>query len=157
VAVCQDNEVPYVSYRGSLDRLNTDEYEVMKTHAALGARLLSDSEAPVMKMAMVIAETHHERWDGTGYPAKLSGKEIPLVGRIVAVADVFDALTHDRPYKSAWPVDQALAEIERGDGTQFDPAVVAALLPSHADADAENILPARGVGDPQDYPTGVGS
>ncbi len=138
-------------------KLSADEYAVMKTHAALGARLLSDSEAPVIKMAMVIAETHHERWDGTGYPAKLSGKDIPLVGRIVAVADVFDALTHDRPYKSAWPVDQALAEIERGDGTQFDPAVVAALLPIHADADAENILPARGVGDPQDCPTGGGS
>jgi putative two-component system response regulator len=108
--------------------------------------LLSDSEAPVIKMAMVIAETHHERWDGTGYPAKLSGEEIPLVGRIVAVADVFDALTHDRPYKSAWPVDQALAEIERGDGTQFDPAVVAALVPIHADADAGD---ARGLGGPQ--------
>jgi putative two-component system response regulator len=82
----------------------------------------------------VIAASHHERWDGTGYPAGLAGKAIPRVGRIVAVADVFDALIHDRPYKPAWPVEQAIAEIERAAGSQFDPAVVAAFLAMQKDA-----------------------
>ena len=109
-------------------KLTAQEYEVMKTHAALGARLLSGSSSPVLQMATVIAATHHERWDGTGYPAGLAGEAIPLVGRVVAVADVFDALTHDRPYKSAWPVEQAIAEIQRAGGSQFDPRVVAAFL-----------------------------
>lgn len=94
-------------------KLSAEEYEVMKTHAELGARLLSGSSSPVLQMAAVIAATHQERWDGTGYPAGLAGEGIPLVGRIVAVADVFDALTHDRPYKSAWPTEQAIAEIRR--------------------------------------------
>jgi len=114
-------------------RLTAQEYEVMKTHAALGARLLSDSSSPVLQMAAVIAASHHERWDGTGYPAGLAGEAIPLVGRVVAVADVFDALTHDRPYKSAWPVEQAIAEIQRSAGSQFDARVVAAFLAIHND------------------------
>jgi PAS domain S-box-containing protein len=109
-------------------KLSAEEYEVMKTHTTLGARLLSGSRSPVLRMATTIAETHHERWDGAGYPAELDGEAIPLVGRIVAVADVFDALTHVRPYKSAWPVDRAIAEIQRAAGTQFDPTVVAAFL-----------------------------
>jgi len=115
-------------------KLSAVEYEVMKTHAALGARLLSDSNSPVLQMAAVIAATHHERWDGTGYPEGLAGEAIPLVGRVVAVADVFDALTHDRPYKSAWSVEQAIAEIQRAAGSQFDPCVVAAFLAMHKDA-----------------------
>jgi putative two-component system response regulator len=82
----------------------------------------------VLQTAAVIAATHHERWDGTGYPKGLSSEAIPLVGRIVAVADVFDALTHDRPYKLAWSVEDAIAEIGRGAGTQFDPRVVTAFL-----------------------------
>jgi PAS domain S-box-containing protein len=109
-------------------KLTAQEYEVMKTHAALGARLLSDSSSPVLQMAAVIAATHHERWDGAGYPAGLAGEAIPLVGRVVAVADVFDALTHDRPYKSAWPVAEAIAEIKRASGSQFDPRVAGAFL-----------------------------
>jgi PAS domain S-box-containing protein len=115
-------------------KLTAQEYELMKTHAALGERLLSGSGSPVLQMAAVIAATHHERWDGTGYPAGLAGEAIPLVGRVVAVADVFDALTHDRPYKSAWPVEQAIAEIQRSAGSQFDPRVVAAFLTMHQDA-----------------------
>jgi hypothetical protein len=115
-------------------KLSAEEYEVMKTHAELGARLLSGSSSPVLQMATVIAASHHERWDGAGYPAGLAKKAIPLVGRIVAVADVFDALTHDRPYKSAWPVEQAIAEIERAAGSQFDPGVVAAFLAIQKDS-----------------------
>jgi PAS domain S-box-containing protein len=115
-------------------RLTPEEHVVMETHAELGARLLGGSKAPVLQMASVIAASHHERWDGAGYPAKLAGEAIPLVGRIVAVADVFDALTHDRPYKSAWPVEQAIAEIQRGAGSQFDARVVGAFLAGHEDA-----------------------
>jgi PAS domain S-box-containing protein len=114
-------------------KLTPQEYEVMTTHAALGARLLSGSSSPVLRMATVIAASHQERWDGSGYPAGLAGEAIPLVGRVVAVADVFDALTHDRPYKSAWPVEQAIAEIGRASGSQFDPRVVAAFLTMHED------------------------
>jgi PAS domain S-box-containing protein len=111
--------------------LTAREHDVMKTHAALGARVLSGSHAPVLVMAAVIAASHHEHWDGTGYPLGLAGEAIPLVGRIVAVADVFDALTQDRPYKPAWPLDKALAEMQRSAGSQFDPRVVAAFLTTH--------------------------
>lgn len=108
--------------------LTAEEAEIMKTHAALGARLLYGTGSPVLQMAASVAATHHEWWNGGGYPVGLAGERIPITGRIVAVADVFDALTHDRPYKPAWPVSQAVARIERGAGTQFDPSVVAAFL-----------------------------
>jgi PAS domain S-box-containing protein/putative nucleotidyltransferase with HDIG domain len=111
--------------------LSAQEYEIMKTHAALGASLLSGSGSPVLQVATVIAASHHERWDGGGYPAGLAGEAIPLVGRVTAVADVFDVLTHDRPYKSAWTVEQAVVEIQRAAGSQFDPRVVAAFLTTH--------------------------
>ncbi len=100
----------------------------MQTHTILGARLLTGSGSPVLQMATLIAESHHEWWDGKGYPHGISGEAIPLVGRIVTVADVFDALTHDRPYKSAWPVTRAITEIKNEAGSHFDPKVVAAFL-----------------------------
>ncbi|HEX7089833.1 MAG TPA: HD domain-containing phosphohydrolase [Longimicrobiales bacterium] len=109
-------------------QLGEREFEVMRTHTYIGARILSGSRFPLLDVAATIALTHHERWDGTGYPKGLRGESIPMVGRIVAVADVFDALTHDRPYKAAWPVEDALAEIERQAGRQFDPQVVEAFL-----------------------------
>ncbi len=108
-------------------RLTPDEFEVMKTHARIGAQILEGSSSAVLEMSATIAATHHERWDGQGYPDGLSGERIPLVGRITAMADVFDALTHDRPYKAAWPVQDAVTEIRRLDGLHFDPAVVAAF------------------------------
>ena len=108
--------------------LASDEFEVMKTHAALGSGLLAGTRSPVLEMGSVIAGSHHERWDGTGYPSGLARETIPLAGRVVAVADVFDALTHDRPYKHAWSPGRAIAEIERASGSQFDPRVVAAFL-----------------------------
>jgi putative two-component system response regulator len=116
--------------------LASDEYEVMKTHAALGSGLLSGTRSPVLEMGSVIAGSHHERWDGTGYPSGLAAERIPLAGRVVAVADVFDALTHDRPYKHAWSAARAVAEIERASGSQFDPRVVAAFLELHDTAPA---------------------
>ena len=108
-------------------RLTPDEFEIMKTHAALGAALLSHSLSPLMQCAEIIARTHHERFDGTGYPHQISGQAIPLEGRIAAVIDVFDALTHERPYKKAWTIDAALQEIQSCAGTHFDPQIVAAF------------------------------
>jgi putative two-component system response regulator len=115
------------------NKLTEQEYELVKTHAMLGAHLLSESSSPVLQLAAVIAASHHERWDGTGYPAGLAGEAIPLPGRVVAVADVFDALIHDRPYKSLWPAEQAIAEIRRGAASQFDQLVVAAFLDMQGD------------------------
>lgn len=108
-------------------KLTAEEYDAMKHHTRIGAEILGDGRSRLLKLSEEIALTHHERWDGTGYPAGLKGDEIPISGRIVAVADVFDALTHVRPYKSAWPPDRALAEIKRLSGSHFDPDVVAAL------------------------------
>jgi PAS domain S-box-containing protein/putative nucleotidyltransferase with HDIG domain len=108
--------------------LTAEERKEMQNHARVGARLLSGSNSPVLRMAAVIAASHHERWDGTGYPDATSGERIPLEGRIVAVADVFDALTHDRPYKQAWPLEQAIVEIRQMAGGHFDPRVAAAFL-----------------------------
>jgi HD-GYP domain-containing protein (c-di-GMP phosphodiesterase class II) len=108
--------------------LTTAEWEVMKTHTTIGADLLAGSRSPLVQMGEVIARTHHERWDGGGYPAGLAGEDIPLVGRICAVCDVFDALISVRPYKRAWSVAEALAEIARESGQHFDPRL-AALLP----------------------------
>jgi putative two-component system response regulator len=109
-------------------RLDQQEIGTVQAHTTIGARILSGSTEPLLKLAADIAETHHERWDGAGYPCGMSGEAIPLVGRIVAVADVFDALTHRRPYKHAWPMDRALAEIRAQAGRQLDPTAVKGLL-----------------------------
>ena len=109
-------------------KLTPDEYAVMRTHVKIGGSLLSGSSSKLMVMAEKIALTHHEKWDGTGYGMGLAGEEIPLPGRIVAVADVFDALTHDRPYKQAWPTEKAVEEIRSQAGQHFDPQVVDAFL-----------------------------
>jgi putative two-component system response regulator len=101
---------------------------VIKTHTVIGGRILCESRFPVVKMAMEIAFTHHERWDGAGYPSGLSGEQIPIAGRIVAVADAFDAMTHARPYKGALEVAHAITEIQRCSGSQFDPRVVEAFM-----------------------------
>jgi putative two-component system response regulator len=108
-------------------KLTREEFEQVKGHARAGSAILSGSTYDVLCLAEEIALTHHEWWDGSGYPSGLKGDAIPLSGRIVAVADVFDALTHARPYKRAWSVADAVPEIARLGGSQFDPSVVAAF------------------------------
>ncbi len=107
--------------------LTVEEFETMKAHVAIGAAMLACARSPVLRTAADIARTHHERWDGTGYRQGLAGEDIPLCGLITAVADVFDALSHRRPYKPAWHVDAALGEILAQSGRHFDPRVVAAF------------------------------
>jgi len=109
-------------------KLTEDEWVVMRRHTTAGADMLAGSRAPIMRMAEQIALAHHERWDGSGYPQGLVGEAIPLVGRICAVCDVFDALLSRRPYKEPWPLEDALAELRRERGSHFDPAVVDAFL-----------------------------
>ena len=108
--------------------LSPEERRIMEKHVLYGAHLLSGSEHELLMMARSVSLYHHERWDGTGYPYALSGAEIPLEGRIVAVCDVFDALTSVRPYKDAWPSDRALGFIVGSSGVHFDPVVVNAFL-----------------------------
>jgi putative nucleotidyltransferase with HDIG domain len=108
-------------------KLSDEEYEVVKTHALLGARVLTNAGSELLEVAERIVRHHHERWDGAGYPGGLTGEDIPVVARIAAVADVFDVLVHERPYKDSWSVEAAAEEIRKGAGTQFDPAVVEAF------------------------------
>ena len=105
-------------------KLTNDEFETMKLHTTIGAQLLEDGRSDIIDAARTIALSHHEKWDGTGYPAGLAGNDIHLYGRIVAIADVFDALTSVRPYKRAWSVQDALHEIKRTSGSHFDPEIV---------------------------------
>lgn len=109
-------------------RLTADETEVVRTHAAVGERILGDSGSDLMRLAAEIAGNHHERWDGTGYPRRLAGEAIPLSARIVAVADVFDAMTTERPYKAAMPAATALDTLAAERGRHFDPRCVDAFL-----------------------------
>ncbi|MFI5384901.1 MAG: HD domain-containing phosphohydrolase [Fimbriimonadales bacterium] len=108
--------------------LTPEEYELIKAHTTIGAQILAGSSHELVQMAEVIAITHHEHWDGTGYPKGLKGEDIPLVGRICAVCDVFDALTSERPYKKAWEVEPATAELRRLAGTHLDPHLVEKFL-----------------------------
>lgn len=108
------------------DKLTEKEFESMKNHTTIGGKLLTGKDT-LMAAARDIAMTHHEHWDGSGYPNGLAGKDIPVLGRVCAVADVFDALTSDRPYKQAWSVKQAVDWIEKESGSKFDPTVVEAF------------------------------
>jgi len=108
--------------------LTPDEFALMKTHTIVGAHLLSSGQSEFVRAAEAIALSHHERFDGTGYPHGKHGENIPLEGRIVSVVDVFDALTHERPYKVAWSEEAALSEIEAQRGRQFDPRIVDAFV-----------------------------
>lgn len=105
-------------------QLKGDEWTKMKTHAEIGAEILESYDSELMQLAAVIARTHHERWDGSGYPAGLKREEIPLCTRIVSVCDVFDALTSTRPYKEAWPTEKAVNYLFSESGKHFDPYVV---------------------------------
>ena len=100
------------------------ERAIIQEHPAIGGEILSMSQSELVQWAETIARTHHEKWDGSGYPLGLKGEEIPLVGRIVSICDVFDALTTRRPYKKPWTVEEAVAELEKGKGTSFDPGLV---------------------------------
>ncbi|MGQ0618986.1 MAG: HD-GYP domain-containing protein [Panacagrimonas sp.] len=105
-------------------RLSPEEWVLMQKHVEFGAEIIGEQDSELLQMARTIALTHHEKWNGSGYPKGLSGEEIPLVGRITAMADVFDALTSERPYKLAWGVGPALKYIRERRGTQFDPMLV---------------------------------
>jgi putative two-component system response regulator len=109
-------------------RLSEEEFQVVKTHTTIGANILSGGEFPLLEMAREIAHTHHERWDGAGYPQGLSGEAIPLAGRIVAVADAFDSMTATRPHRDAKPVAEAVRQIWDERGGAFDPQVVRAFM-----------------------------
>lgn len=108
-------------------KLDDEEWEIMKQHTVMGVEILGDRISDLLQMARLIAHTHHEKWNGKGYPQGLSGKNIPVESRIVAIADVFDALTNERPYKDAWPVEDAVALIEKESGEHFDPKFVNAF------------------------------
>lgn len=134
-------------------RLDADEMATIRTHTTVGGRILADSRCELIRLAASIALAHHERWDGSGYPNKLKQLEIPIAARIVAVADVFDALTTKRPYKEAMPLADARAYLEGKKGTEFDPACVEAVVARWDDvlqicapnlADAPALVPAAG-------------
>ena len=108
--------------------LDPDERQVMRTHTTIGADIIGHHAHGLLAMARNVALTHHEKWDGTGYPAGLAGEDIPFEGRIVAVVDVFDALTSRRPYKQAWPVERAVDFLRDQRGKQFDAALVDLFL-----------------------------
>ena len=114
-------------------KLNPAEWQAMKVHPAIGGRILKNTDSEFTQCAKVIALTHHEKWDGSGYPKGLRGEDIPLEGRIVAIADVFDALTSKRPYKPAFPLEKACDIIKAGRDSHFDPCVVDAFFAAEAE------------------------
>ena len=105
-------------------KLDDQEWSVMRRHAEMGASIIGEHHSRLLRMARRVALAHHEKWDGSGYPSGLKGEAIPIEARIAAVVDVFDALTSDRPYKKAWPVEEALELLQREAGRHFDPALV---------------------------------
>lgn len=109
-------------------KLTAQEFETMKEHAVAGYEILRGSDSPMLQLAAEIALSHHERFDGSGYPNGIAGTAIPLSGRLCSIVDVFDALTSERPYKHAWPIEEALREIHKGTGTHFDPDLVAVFF-----------------------------
>ena len=135
-------------------KLTDEEFEVIKKHPKIGAEIIGDHDAEVLQMAKEVALTHHEKWNGKGYPHGLSGSDIPLVGRIVAIVDVFDALTCVRPYKTAWPVEKALELIANEAGQHFDPELVGLFLNEEVEVrrivieyrDAVDAVPSSGDG-----------
>ena len=104
--------------------LTPDEWEIMKTHTTIGAEILAQSDCALARIAKTVALTHHERWDGTGYPYALAGEKIPLLGRIVSLCDAFDSLLSRRPYKEAWTLQRTMEHLEQMNGVVFDPLVV---------------------------------
>lgn len=108
--------------------LTAEEWEVMKSHSEIGYDILSKSDNPVIKMAAIVARHHHEKWDGSGYPMGLAGEDIPEEARIVAIADVFDALTTKRPYKEPWPLEETLSALREAAGSHLDPSLVAIFI-----------------------------
>lgn len=138
------------------DRLTPEERRVMEGHTEIGAQLLTGGNSALMEVAEVIARHHHERWNGGGYPSGLAGEEIPLVARIVSVADVYDALSHDRPYREARPRKRVLERIRAESGEHFDPRVVDAFLGMQREASAAVRRPApKGGRPPRARPTAV--
>lgn len=117
-------------------KLDADEWEIMKTHATIGAEIIGEHQSPILRMAREIALIHHEKYDGSGYPRGLAKEQIPLVGRIVAIVDVFDALTSVRPYKKAWSVEDAIDYLIEQRGKHFDPALVDLFLTQRPAIDA---------------------
>jgi putative two-component system response regulator len=105
-------------------KLDDTEWSLMRQHVLMGAEILGEHDSPLLQMARTIALCHHEKYDGSGYPNGIAGEAIPIVARIVAIADVFDALTSVRPYKKEWPVDEAIALLQREKGQHFDPTLV---------------------------------
>ena len=114
-------------------KLTKEEMTIMRTHTTIGARILSDGKSKLLQIAETISLTHHEKWNGTGYPNGLKKEEIPLVGRITGICDSFDALISERPYKKAWPVEKAFEEIQNESGTHYDPKLVELFVKSKAE------------------------
>ena len=112
-------------------KLTSDEFLIMRTHSEIGAKILADADSPMLRIAQVVARSHHEKWDGSGYPDRLAGEKIPLFGRIVALADVWDALTTRRCYKPAFGLQESTEIIVKSVGTHFDPQIVDAFRKAH--------------------------
>ena len=116
------------SILGKPGKLDADEWAIMQTHVNIGGDIIGDNDSTLLKLAQEIALYHHEKWDGSGYPHKLSGEDIPLSARIIAITDVFDALTSERPYKEAWSIEKAIELIQEQAGQHFDPNLVPVFI-----------------------------